>query len=425
MIKNSFYGWTLLAVMWLIMAFNLGFPAYSPSVINPEMGKSLGFTRDVIGLMMSLYIILSGLPGPLVAMLVNKAGVRATIVIGSAMIVTGASAMATMVHTSTGAYLAFGVLVGGGVCTGAALPCQTGLARWFLRRRATALSIMYSAGAIGGAVAAKLLENLIIRTGDWRNAWWVIAGLSGLAAVLALIFVRERPEDMGQAVDGVVADDVNVANAAPAKPKPAFITTVPWEFRDAVRNPTYWLILGSLLGGSGVYTLFLAHGKLLLEDFGHAVGIGGTAVFTMTISGLVAKVIIVLFGDRFDPRYLWAIFMAVFGVGAVVMVHASTLPLVYLFAFCLGIGFGGGVVCLMTVLGNYFGLKAFALLCGIAIAVNTTLSALAPWAAGRLFERGFGYQGICYFLAAWCFVGAVVLFFIRKPMPPNSRPLTA
>ncbi len=59
----------------------------------------------------------------------------------------------------------------------------------------------------------------------------------------------------------------------------------------------------------------------------------------------------------------------------------------------------------MTVLGNYFGLKAFALLCGIAIAVNTTLSAIAPWVAGRLFDHGYGYQGICYFLAAWCFVG--------------------
>ena len=63
-VARKFYGWTLLTVVWFIMAFNLGFPAYSPSVINPEMGKSLSFTRDVIGLMMSIYIILSGLPGP-------------------------------------------------------------------------------------------------------------------------------------------------------------------------------------------------------------------------------------------------------------------------------------------------------------------------------------------------------------------------
>lgn len=413
-VTGRFYGWTLLAVVWLIMAFNLGFPAYSPSVINPEMGKSLGFTRDVIGLMMSIYIILSGLPGPVVAMVINKLGSRITIIIGSLMIVAGATAMATVVDSATGAYLAFGLVVGGGVCTGASLPSQTVVARWFLRRRAMALSIMYSAGALGGAVAAKLLENLIIRTGDWRDAWWVIAGFSGIAAVLSLAFIREKPEDMGQTVDGVDAS-TSSAQALAAKAKPAFITDTAWEFRDAVRNPTYWLILGSLLGGSGVYTLFLAHGKLLLEDFGHPLGIGGTAVFTMTISGLVAKAIIIAFGDRFDPKYLWGIFMAVFGIGAVVMVHASTLPLVYTFAFCLGIGFGGGVVCLMAVLGNYFGLKAFALLSGIAIAVNTTLSALAPYAAGRLFERGYGYEGICYFLAAWCFAGALVLFLIRRP----------
>jgi MFS family permease len=418
---RRFYGWTLLAAVWLIMAFNLGVPAYSPSVINPEMGKSLAFTRDIVGLMMSIYIILSGLPGPLVAMMVNRLGSRTTIVIGSLMIVAGATSMATVVDSALGAYICFGVLVGGGVCTGASLASQTVLARWFLRRRSMALSIMYSAGAIGGAIAAKLLENLILKTGNWRDAWWVIAGCSALAAVLALIFVRERPEDMGQAVDGVAATDGVATGAGPTRAKPDFITDTPWEFRDAVRNPSYWLILCSLLGGSGLYTLFLAHGKLVLEDFGHAAGIGGTAVFTMTISGLIAKAVIILFGDRIDPRYLWAVFTAIFGAGGIIFVHASTVPLVYTFAVCLGIGFGGGVVCLMAVLGNYYGLKAFALLCGIAIAVNTTLSALAPWVAGRLFERGYGYQGICYFLAAWCFVGALVLFVIRKPVPPSPR----
>ena len=100
---------------------------------------------------------------------------------------------------------------------------------------------------------------------------------------------------------------------------------------------------------------------------------------------------------------------------------ASTVPLVYTFAICLGIGFGGGVVCLMAVIGNYFGLKAFASLCGIAIAINTTLSAVTPPVAAALFMRGYGYVGICYFLAAWCFLGALILFVIRKPVPPSKR----
>ena len=97
--------------------------------------------------MMSIYIIMSGLPGPLVAMAGQPAsGSRRTLIVGSLMIVAGAIVMATVANSGAGAYLGFGVLVGGGVCTGASLAIQTALSRWFLRRRAMALSIMYSAG---------------------------------------------------------------------------------------------------------------------------------------------------------------------------------------------------------------------------------------------------------------------------------------
>ena len=69
----------------------------------------------------------------------------------------------------------------------------------------------------------------------------------------------------------------------------------------------------------------------------------------------------------------------------------------------------------MSVLSNYFGTRAFASLSGLAIAINTTLSAIAPTAAGRLFDQGVGYGTAFYFLAAWCFVGAVVSSCLRRP----------
>jgi hypothetical protein len=37
--------------------------------------------------------------------------------------------------------------------------------------------------------------------------------------------------------------------------------------------------------------------------------------------------------------------------------------------------------------------------------------------AGRLYDHGVGYGGTFYFLAAWCFVGAVVLYLLRMPQP--------
>jgi MFS family permease len=290
---------------------------------------------------------------------------------------------------------------------------QAGLARWFVRRRSLALAVLYSAGAIGGFVAAPLLNRLIEVTGNWRAGWWLIAALSAAAAALALTFVRERPEDLNQSADGYGAPAAG--GITPLDTRPVFVSRREWSFAAAARNPSYWLLLGSMLGCSGGYTLFLAHGVVHLKDLGHSAGTGAWAVSILTVSGLIGKAILATLGDRLDPRYIFALFMAVFAVGLVVIVDARALWQVFLFAICLGIGFGGGLVCLMTVLSNYYGTRAFASLAGLAIAINTTLSAIAPKVAGRLFDQGVGYGATFYFLAAWCFAGAVALFFTKRP----------
>jgi MFS family permease len=413
--KPLFYGWVLLGALWFVFAFNLGFPAYGGPVLNTAMATQLALSRETLGLITTFYIIMSGLPGPLVAMAVNRFGARRTLIAGSAMNVAGAAFMATVANSGGAACVGFGLVIGGGVCTGAAIASQTALSRWFVRRRALALSILYSSGAIGGYIAVKHVLPWAMRAGgSWRTGWWVIVALSGLAGILALLFVRERPEDSNLKPDG----DAAGANGSAPRPRSAHITATPWEFRDVLRRPTYWLIVASLVGGSGGYTLFLAHGIVHLQDLGHSVEVARGALATLTWTGLLAKAVIMLFGDRLDPRWLWGIFMLFFGAGLVIIVDARTAFAVDAFATCLGIGFGGGVVCLMAVLGNYFGLKAFALLSGIAIAINTTLSAIAPYVAGYLFDQGYGYGGICYFLAAWCFLGALVLFAIRRPAVP-------
>lgn len=424
MTGKRFYGWTLLGTCWCLMFLNLGFPAYGASVLNAAMAQSLGLSRETLGNTFSLYMIMSGLPGPLVALSVNRLGVRTTLVIGSLLVVCGSLLMATVVASGAGALWCFGLLVGTGVATGAALASQAGLARWFIRRRALALSILYSAGAIGGAVAAPLLDRLINLSGNWRTGWWLMATLSSVAAVLAATLVREHPADLGQFPDGdpfVVASAGPGATAGPdaaaAAARPAFITRHDWSYREALRHPTLWLMLLSLVGGSGGYTLFLAHGIVHLKDLGHSHEVGAWAVSTLTISGLLAKVVIAAFGDRYDPRYLWSVFLAIFGLGLVLIVHAYARSQVFLFATCLGIGFGGGLVCLMAVLSNYFGTRAFASVAGLAVAINTTLSAIAPKVAGRLYDHGVGYGGTFYFLAGWCFLGAVVLFLLRPPQP--------
>src|SRR5258708_38890021 len=131
---HRFYGWTMLAALWSVVFLNLGFPAYGPAVINPAMAKALGLHRETLGNMFSVYMIMSGLPGPLVALSVHHFGVRKTLGVGSALTIVGSLLMATVVTSGLGAMLCVGLLVGTGVAIGMAMRCQGRLARLGVRR---------------------------------------------------------------------------------------------------------------------------------------------------------------------------------------------------------------------------------------------------------------------------------------------------
>jgi MFS family permease len=411
--SSGFYGWKLLAVFWIVTFINLGFPAYGQTVINSLMALDLKFDRATLGLLFSAYIGMTGVGGPVSAMLVNRVGVRRTLLIGSGLIILGSILMATVVTNPYVAAAALGLLIGSGVSIGGALTSQAGVARWFTRRRALALSILYSAGALGGFVVSPLMLRVInAADGNWRSAWWVMAALSVVAAVLALLFVREQPVDLGQVPDGVVEKS---GEGARARPVASFITTEAWTLRDALASPVYWLMVLSLVGGSCGYTLYLAQGFVHLTDLGHTREASAWAVSILAGTGILAKVILALLGDKIDPRYLWAVFTAFFALGLYLVIDARTGTQLAAFAVCLGLGFGGGVVCLMAVLSNYYGIKVFPSLAGIAVAVNTLSSVAAPYVAGKLYDSGHGYQGSFMTFSLWCLVGAVVLFAVRPP----------
>jgi MFS family permease len=413
---ESFYGWKLLAAFWVIAVLNLAFPAYGSSVLNAAMAAELGFDRQALGTIVAVYLAMSGLPGPFVAMSVNRIGVRLTLAVGSLFTMAGAVMLATIVDNAVLATIAFGLLVGTGVATGAIIAAQAGVAQWFVRRRALALSILYSGGAIGGFVAPPILSSIASSSaGDWRLGWWVIAALSLVAASLAMLTVRERPADLGQVPDGTRERIASNQAAGRVREIPAFVTREEWTYREALRGPLFWTMITPFVGVSAGFAMFLAHGIVHLKDLGHTMQVGAWAIGTMTISGLIAKGVLALFGDRIDPRYFWALFCATFGVGMIVLVDAVSPMAVRLSAICLGIGFGGGIVAMMATLSNYYGTRVFASLAGLAIAINTGISSLAPIIAGRMYDTGIGYATAFYVTAIWCIGGALMLAMLHRP----------
>ena len=427
---SGFYGWTLLGILWVVLFINLAFPAFGSSVINTYMAADLHLDRAMLGLSYSVYLMMSGLPAPLVALCVDRKGIRFTMLLGGALVTVGSLLMAFVVSSGAGAVVCFGLIVGAGVATGGPLPTQTGVARWFVRRRALALAILLSGGGIGGFVAAPLLDRVIrLAGGNWRAGWLLIAALSAVVAVVIAVFVKESPADLGQQPDGVAVESVRPSPrpvGARARVPAAFrvhVTSEEWTYAAVLKQPSLWMMFIAALGVSFSYTIFLAHGPVHLKDLGHPAAAGATAVSIATLSQLLAKVVVGGFGDQIDPRYIWAMFTALSGVGMLLIVHASRSVDIYPFAICLGVGFGGMIVCLMAVLSNYYGTRVYPSVVGLALAVQTTFGAIVPIIAGWAYDHYKTYNYCFYFIAVVCFAGVVLLLAIRPPtrLPSQNR----
>jgi MFS family permease len=423
---NAFYGWRLLAIFWLILLIASAMTLYGGGVLNAYMATDLGVDRAARGTPMSVYQLLFGLGAPVVALCIDRWGIRACLMAGGILIFAGALVMALVVQNVTQATLAFGGIIGAGAGAAGGITTQAGVTRWFRRRRALALAILFSAPGIGGFFVAPSMNRVVIASGgNWRLGWYVVAAAALIAVALAA-FVKEQPAEVGQVPDGARSTEETATFSAAESAETAaragggtFITTLEWSRRDVLRSGVFWLMLLAALGVNAGFTLFFALGVTHLQDLGHSATAGSWALSIFGISALAGKAALAIFGDRYDPRYVWAVTIAGFGLGMLFIADARSARELALFPIFLGFGYGGGVASMMAVLGNYYGTKAFASVAALAMAATTAVGALAPILAGTLYHGLGSYGPVFRSLSVWCFAGAVLMAVLRRPLRPQ------
>jgi len=159
---ESFYGWKLLIIFWVIIILNFTFPTFGTSVVNTYMARAMHLSRERLGLAFSVFSLMAGLPGPLVAESINRLGIRVTLVIGTLLTSCGALLMASYVKTTFQAILVLGLIVGAGAAMAGTIAPQVGIARWFRRKRARAMSLVLSASGLGGCIAVPTLARGVV-----------------------------------------------------------------------------------------------------------------------------------------------------------------------------------------------------------------------------------------------------------------------
>jgi MFS family permease len=422
--QSNFYGWKLLAIFWFILFANFAFPLYGASVVNTYMAEALHWDRTQLGTAYAIYQLMIGVPAPLIAILIVKKGVRFSAALGCWVVVAGALLMSTVVHTSLQVNLVYGLMIGLGAMTGGVLVSQTAINRWFDKFKGLAITLVHTGGTFGGFVAARLLDKVIrVFGGNWRAGWWLIAGVSTICALLAMLFVRERPADLGQFPDGAADQMAASAVRADANAR-VHKTSEHWTLLDALRTPAIWLILISLLGFSAGYPLYLAHGNAHLRDLGYTPAQAASSISIMLLCALFGTLLFATIADRIEPRLTWAAASLVFAGGMLLAMHAAGPIGLYLYAILLGSSFGICFSAMMVLPANYYGVAGYPAVISFMMVIGTTAGALGARMAGMVFDRLHTYTPVFYTVAALSVLSAIVLL-LMKPARKVSATVAA
>ena len=184
----------------------------SLSVMMLPLEDAFGWRRDVISLAAAVGIFIYGLAGPFAAALMERIGLRRTL-LGALVLMSGSTALSLLMTEPWHLIATWGVLSGIGSGAVATVLGATIVNRWFKTNRGLMMGLMSASAATGLLVFLPLLAALA-QHGGWKPV--AIAVSIATAALLPLVYllVPERPSSIGHARYGADGPEPEAAGRA-------------------------------------------------------------------------------------------------------------------------------------------------------------------------------------------------------------------
>ena len=419
--ERGFYGWKLVAALASLDCLNLGFPFYGGAVISSYMLKEILMSRSTYGLGFTLLNLFVGLPSTLVAICILKRGIRATYLIGSGVLCLGALFLALVATKPWHYLLGFGVINGIGICFGDIIAGTTAVARWFKRYRGRASGMVLSGSGVSGFLAAPLLDKFIrAHGGNWRVGWELMAGLALLAGIIALVFVKERPEDLGQTMDGAPDGQEEEESASSA---PKLITEHVWTASEAYRTRAYWLIVIGGLAAQFPFFFFTAHWILHLRGAGVSSSDAAFAMGLFTVSAIAGRLIGGWLMDTMTARYAFMVGLCCYLIGSFAALHVgpNSLMNAYAAGILYGLAIGWTFTCMTTCVAHFYGPSAFPQLAGTLMLLTSCGASPAGIIGGKIFDTYHSYTRAFESNVIITVIGIVAVAFATMPRHRGAR----
>lgn len=365
-----FYGWYVVAVAFLTNFMSTGTGFYIFNALMTPLCDQRGWTRTELNAAPAIGLVVGILSALLYGTLVTRVGPRILMFLGS--IVSGfAFASLGLASTITHFYLLCMLLyMGNSAMSG--IVSNTAVSNWFVEKRGRALGLATAGISLSGAVLPFLAVRILDKT-DLRSVFLYTGLMAWTLAPVIWLVVRDWPEEWGMVPDGAPLQhgahgEEQYADERKATrfPNPALVRPqgarqeVLWKPAKVVRTQAFWMVGFAyalvLMGTVGV--MFQLGPRF--TDIGYD---RGTAIALVSLTALIATVGKTVWGalcDRYDPRRVVGVLMAMNGIGlCLALVPESKLALS---AFILLFGFAmGGIMSTLPILvADLYGRESFA-----------------------------------------------------------------
>jgi MFS family permease len=415
--SKGFYGWTNLVVAALTGIAG-GFYMISFSYFLPYLLDEFGWTTRDASFAATINMIAMGLCGPFAGIFIFKYGARIAMVLGNGLGLLGF--LLLYFHNQLWQlFLGYGLLIGVAAGLGGMLAGTTLINTWFVKKRGLALSLFLGSGGAAGIVMGRAMI-WMIETYNWRTTILIIASIVLLLAViLPAIFIRNKPQDLGQVPDGPDSETEDKHKIIP--PKAAYRTPVDFTAKEAMRTRCLWLLVAYFSLNMLAMGAIMTHQIRYLRDIGISAAIAGTALGVMSGFMTFSQLSVGFIGKRFSMHAL-----AVFGevlklAGLVVMLTAKSQPVVYLYMIVLGLGFGFSIAATMNIYPNYFGVKHYPKIMGSVRLFWAFIGGAGAPLAGHLRDVYGSYLPAFQGAVAVIAVGLICLIFAKAPVHPSLK----
>ena len=393
--RGIFYGWWVVAAFSVTTFISTGVRHAVGPFLKPIV-EDLGLDRASFSIVIALSLFLYGAFMPLAGLALDRFSVRAVTSVGTVLLVLSL-VLTAMVRNFWEFAAVYGVLVPLGLAGTGPVIASGVVARWFSKRRGTALSVLGSSSMTGMSLLVPAVTWLILTTG-WRQTYmWIAAGVLVLVLPLCLLVLRDSPESVGLMADGGTLKPGTTA--APIERVTA---------GEALRTLAFWQLAGSFFTCGFSMSLLSAHGIPMLTDHGYSPMFASWALGVLGGSSIGFTVMLGALSDRFGRRPVLATIYAgrIFIFAGLFLIRDNPAAILAV-AVLGGITMAGTGSMTSALTADIYGRFSVSSVFGLIFLVHQTGSALGSSLAGILFETTGGY-GAAYVLACLFLAGAAI-----------------